>query len=200
MNHKRLLLTALILVVMAQLFVPFQMISKQADYASSGTEFQFRIRHNRPNGYMGGFSGSSMQGKYIWLPLEQDRFKVAGKKDWNYVQAVFVSFTKDSLGNAKILSVGKTKPSGSDWIKAKSFLTDRDSTVLHLSYPFSNYFIADKDTRDIDSAYTKKMNDSLSAISLKVKIKDNQFIVNDLMVDSLTFKEFVKKIRDKRKH
>ena len=199
MKHKTLLLSAFVLVALAQLFVPYQMISKEADYASSGREFQFRIRHNRPDGFRGGYSGSSVQGKYIWLQFEQDQFKIANGKGWEPGQIVYVSFSSDSLGNAKILAVSKTKPVATgDWVKARAFMNNRDTRLLHLNYPFNNFYIEDKDTRDIDSAFTKKMNDSLSAICLKVSIRENQFLVNDLVVDSLSFKDFVKKIREKK--
>ena len=104
----------------------------------------------------------------------------------------------DDSGNALILSVGKTKPAGSDWVKAKAFLNYKDSSSLKINYPFSNYYIEDQDTRDIDAAFTRKLRDSTSTLCLKVNIKDNQFIVRDLTVDSLTFKDFVKKVRSRR--
>jgi hypothetical protein len=198
MKHKALLLSAYVLVALAQLFVPYQMISKEADYALSGREFQFRIRHNRTDGYRGGYSGSTVQGKFIWLQFEENQFRVSDRKEWELGQTVYVTFTTDSMGYAAVRDVTKTRPATSDWVKAKAFMNNRDTTILSLVYPFNNYYIEDKDTRDIDTAFTRKMNDPVSSICLKVNIKENQFIVNDLMVDSLTFKEFVKKIREKK--
>jgi hypothetical protein len=199
MKHKTLILSAFVLVALAQLFVPYQMISKEAGYASSGREFQFRIRHNRPDDFRRGNTGSSIQGKYIWFQLEQDKWKVTDKKAWDAGQTVYVSFTSDNLGYAMPLEVTKTKPVSTDsWVKAGAYLNRKDSSTLHLIYPFNNYYLEDNTTKEIESALTRKLNDSLSTFCLKVSIRENQFMVNDLVVDSLSFKDFVKKIREKK--
>ncbi len=199
MNRKSLLLIAFICVAAIQLFVPIQMISKQADFAVSGQEFQFKIRHNRPNAFRGMNTGATIQGKFIWVQFEQDQLKVEDKKAWDAGQVVYVSFASDSLGYAKILSVTKTKPfDKKSWVKARAFVNRKDSSTVHLNYPFNNYYIEDSSTKDIDSVLTRKLDDSLSTISLKVSIRENQFLVKDLVVDSLSFRDFVKKIRNKK--
>jgi hypothetical protein len=83
-------------------------------------------------------------------------------------------------------------------VKARVFINNRDTNLLHLNYNFNIYDIEDKDISAVDSAFTRKMNDSASTICLKIKVKENQFSVNDLVVDSLSFKDFVKGIIEKR--
>ena len=65
MKTKTLLLSAFILVALVQLFVPFQMISNQAGYANTGTEFKFKTA-NRFNPDFNGI-GSDLSGKFIPL-------------------------------------------------------------------------------------------------------------------------------------
>jgi len=201
MNRKRLLIIAFILVALAQLFVPFQMISKQAKFSNTGNEFRFKIKSNHSRSFRRGNTGSSIRGRYIWLMFEEDKFRVADKKALDYNQPSYVLFTKDSMGFAKVQSVALNKPeTSSDWVKARIFPNFRDSTLMQISYPFNNYYIQDLIDKDIESILSKKLNDSLSVISLIVKIKENQFIVNDLMIDNTSFKDFIKKIQDNRKN
>lgn len=188
MKPKTLLYVAFALVALAQLFVPCLMISTKADIALAGKEFQFKIDNNH--------SGSSINGNYLWFRFEANKYKVTDKKDWERSQSVYVTFIKDSLGFAKIQSVSKKQPvNNNDWVKARAFLNYKDSSSLQLTYPFNNYYIENTNLRDIEKIVTKKLNDSLRIISLKVNIKENQFLVKDLMVDGLTFKEFVKGLK-----
>lgn len=190
MKTKNILYLAFALVALAQLLVPGLMISSLADKALTGREFQFKVEKNR--------SGSSIHGNYIWFRFEADQFRVADKKEWESTRSVYVSFTKDSLGFAKIESVSKVKPVNStNWVKARSYLNYKDSAMLQLTYPFNNYYIEDTNLKDIQKIVSKKLNDSLRVISLKVNIRENQFMVNNLMVDSLSFKEFVKGLSKK---
>jgi hypothetical protein len=190
MDPKRLLLIAFILVALAQLFVPWQMIIKQAGIAGTGTEFKFKtgLKGNRENN----LTGSSLRGKYIWLQFAEDHIKITDKKEWEVNQSAYVLFSRDSAGFAKIKSVTKVKPNNSsDWVRARVILNRKDSTSLQIIYPFNNYYIEDTDQKDIDSIIKKELNDSLKINYLKVRIKENQFLVSDLMINGVPFKELV---------
>ena len=198
MNHKRLLIIAFILVALAQLFVPFRMMSKQANLAKGGTEFYFKIRNNQSDSSLKGNAGSSVMGKNIWLQFEADSFKLTDKKDWDFRRNAFVSFTKDRFGFAMVVSVTQKKPgTGSDWVKAGAYRAGKDSGIIRLSYPFKNYTIEDNNTKEFDSIFSKALNNPKSNLYLKINIRENQFIVNDLFIDSLSFKEFVRKAINK---
>jgi hypothetical protein len=191
MKRKTLLLSALALVALAQLFVPWQMISKQAGYAKTGTEFNFktdsRVRFgiNHP--------GASLAGKYIALNFEEDHIRITDKKEWEQIQNAYVLFKKDSAGFAKIVSVTKTKPeNSSDWVRAGVWVNWRDTTSLHLNYPFRNYYIEDSNHKQSDSIIKYGLNDSLKINYLKIRIKENQFLAKDLLINGVPFKEMIK--------
>jgi hypothetical protein len=187
MKRKTLLLSALVLVALAQLFVPWQMISKQAGFAQTGTEFNFKTdsRVRRP--------GASLAGKYIALNFEQDHIRITNKKEWEHIQNAYVLFAKDSGGFAKIVSVTKKKPlTSSDWVRAGVWVNWKDSTSLQLNYPFRNYIIEDTNHNQVDSVIKYGLNDSLKINYLKIKIKENQFLANDLMINGVPFKEMIK--------
>ena len=205
MKFKIVLIVVFAIVAMAQLLVPTLMISRQVDFAMTGNEFKFKVRHNS--------RGTSIRGNFIWLQFEADKFKIEDKKDWENSQSVFVTFDKDSLGFAKVKEVTREKPQNSnDWVKAKALLNVRDSTsnkiarsrsfinyidysYLQLNYPFNNYIIEDTGSKDLVRNINKAMNDTLHSITLTVKIRENQFLAGDLKLDSVSFKDFVKGLK-----
>jgi hypothetical protein len=192
MNRKRLLFGAFIVVVVAQLFVPWHMISTQAGIAQTGTEFKFKTRHNINTGNIG--PGSSLMGKHIWLLFAENHIKIAVKKDWEEVQSAYVLFGSDSNGFAKIKSVTKIRPEGgSSWVRARAIVNWRDTTSLQLIYPFNDYYFEDTNNKKIDSIIKNGLNDSLKINYLKVRIKNNQFLIDDLLIDGVPFKEIVRK-------
>lgn len=195
MNRKILLLTVFILVAVAQLLVPKNMISNLAGFAKTGTEFKFKIRHQRSDGSTRGNTGTSMQGRFIWLQFEENRYKGVDSRILDLSRPVYVVFSSDSLGFAKVQSVMQNKPqTGSDWLKVRAFKNFReaDSSSLIINFPFNNYYIEDKDIKDTELGLTRKLKDPQSLIYLKVNIKENQYLVNDLVIDGLSFKDFAK--------
>lgn len=199
MKHKRLFPVLFVLVALAQLFLPYKLIRTQAEETLKGNTFNFRIRHIRPDAFERGNTRSSIQGKYVWLQFEQNRFKPSDMEEWRSNRPVYVTFEKDSLGFAKIRSVLRSKPHDTgNYVKARAWTDTRDSTALILMYPFRNYYLADKNTEDIDLELTKKLKDTLTTNYLVVKIRDNQYLASDLVIDSLSFRDFVKKIREPR--
>jgi hypothetical protein len=202
MKLKIWLIVAFAIVAIAQLFVPYKMISRQAEIAQTGNEFKFKIRHNR--------WGATIRGNFISLQFDADKFKIKDKKDWENSQSVFVTFDKDSLGFARVHNVTKEKPLDSkDWVKARAILMIRDSTsnkrararnlinyidysYLQLNYPFDKYNIEDTNAKGVGISLSEKMRDSLCNFTLDVKILENKFLAGDLKLDSVTFREFVK--------
>ena len=190
MKPKTLLLTVFILVALVQLFVPYQMIRKQAGFAETGTELKFRTE-NRFNPNFNGI-GSDLSGKFIWLKFREDHIKVADKKDWEYIQNAYIEFTTDSAGFAKIKSVTGKKPvNSSDWVRAAVHVDWKDSTRLQIYYPFSNYYIQDTKSKKVESVIKNGLCDTLKTNFLKIKLNENQFVVGDLMIEGIPFKVMI---------
>lgn len=190
MKTKTLLLIAFILVAMAQLFVPYQMIRTQAGFAETGTEFKFKTG-NRFNPNFNGI-GSDLSGKFIWLKFREDQIQIGDKKDWENIQNAYVEFTTDSAGFAKILSVATIKPvSRNEWVRARVNVDWKDSTRLQIFYPFNKYYIQDTKSKMVESVIKNRLCDTLKTNYLKIKIKENQFVAGDLVIDGVPFKEMI---------
>lgn len=201
MKPKILLIIAFVVVAIAQLLVPYRMISHEAEFANSGNEFIFKVSNSGQR--------YSIRGNHIWLRFEADKVPIKDKNMWENSQSVFVTFERDSLGMARIADVSKNKPENNDnWIKAKAFLrfesknidslktrrfvNVRDSSHLYLTYPFQNFNIGDANPKEKEKIFLKTMNNSFSDITLRVKIRQNQFLVGELTADTLSFREYVK--------
>ena len=190
MKPKTLLLSAFIMVALAQLFVPFRMISKQDGFAETGTEFKFKT-DNRLNPNFNGI-GSDLSGKFIWLKFREDHIQIADKKDWENIQNAYVEFATDSAGFAKIRSVAAIKPVNRNyWVRARVNVDWKDSTRLQIIYPFNKYYIRDTQIKKVESVIKNGLCDTLKTNFLKIKIKENQFVAGDLMIDGVPFKEMI---------
>lgn len=195
MNRKSLLLTVFILVAVAQLLVPKYMISNLAGFAQTGKEFKFKIRHQRTDSPARGNIGTTMEGRFIWLQFEENRYKGEDTRNLNLSRAVYVVLSSDSLGFAKIQSITQNKPAtSSDWLKVRAYknFRDSDTSSLVVNFPFNNYYIEDKDIKDTEERLTRKLKDQESLICLNIFIKENHFRIDDLFVDGMSFKDFVK--------
>ena len=50
-------------------------------------------------------------------------------------------------------------------------------------------------TRSVESIIKNGLNDSLKVNYLKIKIRENQFLVEDLIINDVSFKELMKNIK-----
>lgn len=194
MKSKKLILAAFILVAMIQLFVPIRMISTQAGFAENGTEFKFKTKNRFNPDYNG--IGSDISGKFIRLNFTEDHINITNQKDWKELQNAYVEFSTDSNGFAKILSVKNDKPANSsNWVRAGVRVNWKDSTKLQLFYPFNNYYIQDTNNKNIEPILKTGLCDTLKTNFLKIKIKENQFVSGDLMIDGVSFKDLIGKVQ-----
>ncbi len=190
MKTKTLLLSAFILVALVQLYVPIQMISSQAGYANTGTEFKFRTA-NKFNPDFNGI-GSDLSGKFILLWVKENHVAITDKQYWEKIHHAYVIFTTDSAGFAKVRSVTTMKPVDTyDWVWTNVWVNRKDSTRLQIAYPFQNYYIRDTENKKVESVIKNGLCDTLKTNYLKIKIKENQFVVGDLMIDGVPFKEMI---------
>lgn len=197
MKTKTLLLSAFILVGLVQLYVPIQMISSQAGYANTGTEFKFRTA-NKLNPDFNGI-GTDLSGKFILLRFKESQVAITDKQYWEKIHHAYVILTTDSAGFAKIRSVTTMKPvNTNDWIWTNVWVNRKDSTRLQIVYPFKNYYIRDTENKQVESVIKNGLCDTLKTNFLKIKIKENQYVVGELMINGVPFKEMIGEVKKSR--
>lgn len=108
---------------------------------------------------------------------------------------VYATLSSDSAGFAMVGNLMQNKPeSGSNWLKVRAYknFPNSDSSSLIINFPFNTYYIEDKDIKNTADRLTAKLKDPNSIIYMKVFIRENHFLISDLVIDGQSFRDFVK--------
>jgi uncharacterized membrane-anchored protein len=186
MRSKKILLVALILVALAQLFVPAKMIWNREVVLATGTAFKFKVALIDPH--------DPFRGKYITLSYKENTFSATQEEDWIPGESVFVALTTDDSGFAKIKSVLKTQPSENlDFVRARlSFLTDNTSNKLIIDYPFDRYYMEESKAHEAELVFRRQQKDDGRTAVALVNVKNGDAVLKDILIDGQSIKEVVK--------
>ncbi len=199
MKNKSLLITAFILILVAQWLVPAQMISEHEDVAANGKVFKFKTAPVDPY--------DAFRGKYIILNFKENQGKVTEQnRKLNYGDEIFVTFA-DSSGYALVASVLLEKPENtSDYVKAKVDYIDntiglfpisktgaRPKLFVHIDYPFERYYMNEVKAPEAEIAYNKSTRERKDNVYAQVAIKNGVGIVKDVIIDNVSIRDYVEK-------
>ncbi|UPT70597.1 MAG: GDYXXLXY domain-containing protein [Flavobacterium sp. JAD_PAG50586_2] len=202
MKSKSIVLIAFILVVIAQLFVPIQMINSQEDVLTTGKTLKFKMAPIDPY--------DAFRGKFIYLNFANDRIPVNNEtRKLKYNDEIFVTF-RDSAGYALPVSASKTKPvSTSEYIKAKVDYVDNRAVLkfnsavnrsnrlyVYFDYPFNRFYMNEDKAPEAEKAYATASRDLKENVYAEVAIKNGIGVVKDVFIDSIPIKDYVEKLAD----
>jgi uncharacterized membrane-anchored protein len=187
MNSKKIILPAFILVALAQLYVPAKMILDREVVLLTGTGYKFKTAPIDP--------GDPFRGKYITLDFEEITVTIPNEQDWIIGETVYVSFTTDKEGYAKIKSVSLAKPvKEHDFLEAKvRYVTNNGSNKLTIDYPFDRYYMAESKAHDAELVYRRSLRDTNRTTFALVNIKNGNAVLKDVLIDGISIKEMVKR-------
>lgn len=186
MNNKKLLLTAFILVALAQLYVPTKMIWDKESVIDKGVEFKFKTAPIDPN--------DPFRGKYITLSYDENTVTVSDEQDWVEGEPIYVILVTDKSGYAKIQSVSKTNPTDNEnYIKAKvGFTWGNASNTLTIDYPFDRYYMEESKAYDAELTYRQSQQDTSKITYALVSVKNGDAVLRDVLIDGISIREVVK--------
>ncbi|MDO5989587.1 GDYXXLXY domain-containing protein [Flavivirga amylovorans] len=176
-----------IIVVLAQLFIPFQMIFNQETILEKGKAYKFKTQPVDPT--------DPFKGKYITLNYEINRYKTNDSL-WERNEAIYVYLTKDSLGFAKIAAINKEVllNNGNDYIKAKARWYSKYSKELSIELPFNRYYMEETKAYNAEVAVRNRQRDSLPNNTYAlVYVKDGEAVLDDVIIDDMSIKDYVEK-------
>ncbi|MDD5571298.1 MAG: GDYXXLXY domain-containing protein [Bacteroidales bacterium] len=193
MNKKKLILTAFILVALAQLYVPAKMIFDKEDILAKGKEYKFKTAPIDPN--------DPFRGKYIALRYEENTFKVQNEGEWMSNETIYVILATDKDGFAKIHSVSKVKPQGNrDFVKAKvRYFTNSYDKEINIEYPFNRFYMEEYKAPVAEKAYREALSDSAKVTYALIRIKDGDAVIKDVLIDGISINEIVKNKKNNKK-
>lgn len=187
MNTKKLLITAFILVVLAQWFVPARMILDQETVLRSGKEYRFRTAPLDPS--------DPFRGKYITLNFRDDHFPVSKDEVWRSGENIYVLLTGDQEGFATIRSVSKEKPrTGTDFVKAKvRYMSYDRAKTLYIDYPFDRYYMEESKAPRAERLYNESRTDTTRKAYALVRVLGSKAVLEDVLINGVSIKALAEK-------
>jgi uncharacterized membrane-anchored protein len=203
MNKKYFLITAFIILAIAQIFIPAKMIFGQEDIIETGKEFHFRTEPIDPN--------DPFRGKYIHLNYKDDFFYNTDTSiKWHSHETAYVILKTDDEGFAQIISTQKEKPDNDvNFLKVKlryvSNYSNTNSDIINninnnnnnkeqinINYPFDRYYMEETKSQDAEDYYRKSSVDTNSVCYSVVKIKNGEAVLIDVVINDKSIKDIIK--------
>lgn len=193
MNSRKIILPAFIIVALIQLYIPAKMVLDQEDILTSGTIYKFRAAPIDPI--------DPFRGKYITLTYRETTFDIPNEKDWVNGETIYVSFATDNDGFAKIRSVSKDKPTGTnDFLKARvSYISINGENELTIEYPFNRFYMEESKAYDAELTYRQSQLDTNQVTYSLVSIKKGDAVLRDVLIDGRSIKEIAKANQQNKK-
>lgn len=197
MKNKSVYVAAFVLLVLAQWYVPAQMISEHEDVATNGEVLKFITAPVDPY--------DAFRGKYIILNFKEDKGKITKEtKSLNYGADIYVTFT-DSSGYALVESVLVDEPKDNPvYVKAKVDYIDNNLFLLnskvkrprlniHIDYPFERYYMNEIKAPKAETAYQESNRQEKDKVYAQIAIKNGIGVVKDVIIDNKSIKDYVDK-------
>lgn len=176
-----------IIVVIAQLFIPAQMILNQESILKTGKAYKFKTQPVDPS--------DPFKGKYINLNYDINSYKTNDSL-WERNEPIYVYLTKDSLGYASIETVSRVllPKNNNDYVKANSGWYTNYSKVLNIKYPFTKYYMEETKAYDAEVAVRNRERDSIPNNTYAlVYVKNGEAVLDDVVIDEISIKDYVEK-------
>ncbi len=173
-----------IIVALAQLFIPAQMILDQEDVLDTGTVYKFRTQPVDPS--------DPFRGKYITLSYDIN----SGESNdtlWTRKQDAYVYIEKDNSGFAKLYKVSREPLDiDNDYVIAEVNWYNKKTKKLTFNLPFDRFYMEETKAKPAEDAYRKAQRDSLSNnIYGLVYIKDGKAVLKDVIINDVSIAKYV---------
>ena len=185
MKNKKYIFILFILVVLIQLFVPLNITFEHKNILKNGKEYKFEVAPIDPT--------DPFRGKYITLRYKNNTFMVKNYVSWKRNDDVYVLFSTDNKGFAKIKSISKKKPGNNKfYLKSTIIYLNYINKEIIINYPFNRYYIGEYKAKKTEEIYRKYLNDSTKTIYALVKIKNGKAVIKDIRVNKKSIKQLFK--------
>ena len=184
---KKIVIPIFIVVMLAQLYVPAQMILGRESVISEGEVFKFITAPVDPS--------DPFRGKYIILNFEATEFSLTDENDFEIYQDVYVWLEKDENGYAQIANVTKEAPTDDvQYVKAivQQLTPYENPEKLRVRYLFDRFYMEESKAYDAEVSYRESMENEGSHTYALVHIKDGQAVVTDVFIDELPILQYLK--------
>lgn len=187
---KQFAIGAFIIIAIVQWFVPGKMIRDKEVVLRKGSIFHFRTEPVDPL--------HPFKGRYIALSFRENEFTTASPDSalFNYGDA-YVLLEKDRDGFAKIKNVVKQKPGAAlDYVQASISYIDRkkDTAVIHLQYPFDEFYMDEFKAPRAETAYRESTRDSTQKTYAVVSILNGDAVIKDVIINNKPIRQVIRQM------
>ena len=186
MKSKTLIFSLFILVVLAQLYVPFKMILDEENVLKTGKEFKFETAPIDPE--------DPFRGKYISLHFKNNSFPIKNKKNWIRNEEVYVVLRNNKEGFAEIENVLLNEPKNKkEYIKAKVeyVISTSKSKKITIKYPFERFYMKETKAKNAELLAAKTLNETAKIVYASVFVKNGKAVLNNVLIDGVPIKDLV---------
>lgn len=186
MNNKKILLPAFIVMALIQLYIPSKIILDNESVLRSGTIYKFRTAPIDPT--------DPFRGKYITLNYRETTYNAPNIDDWVMGENIYVTFTTDNNGFAKIESVTKNKPADTDaYLKTKvNYVSASGNNQLIIDYPFDKYYMEESIAPSAELLYNHSRLDTNQVAYSLVSVRKGNAVLKDVLINGVPIREVVK--------
>lgn len=182
-EDKRIFWPLFILMLIAQLAVPFGMVYNKNKIADEGTMYKFELGAIDPN--------DPFRGKYIILNPKNNSFHAS--RSLPFSETMYATFKTDSLGFAEINTLNNKPPKNEHHLKVSIIGTTdtKAAQVIRVNYPFDRYYMNEHKALAAEKAIQSIRRDSSSVAYVEVKIKNGQHVTQAVKIDGIPIEHYL---------
>ncbi|MBK5277535.1 MAG: GDYXXLXY domain-containing protein [Bacteroidia bacterium] len=187
---KKIIIPAFILMVAAQWLVPGKMIFDSEQTLKEGVEFKFKTQPIDPS--------DPFRGKYITLNFDANVWETDTTQEYYRDQTIYVSVSTDSTGFARLTGLYTERPSGQNihLIKANVHYSSKydGKQDIYIRYPFERFYVEESKASEAENLYRERQRDSTQIVYALVKVKNEQAILQDVMINGKSIVSIVREL------
>jgi len=173
-----------LVVAVAQLFVPAQMIMGQETVLTQGKAYKFKTHPVDPS--------DPYRGKYITLRYDMNRAPNKGLT-WERNEEIYVYIKEDSLGFAEMVEVSKSPiNSNNDYVIAQARRSYKDYNQVFFDLPFNRFYMNENKAKPAEDAYRIAQRDTIPNNTYGlVYVKDGEAVLKDVIINEVSIADYV---------
>ncbi len=187
--NKKILISIFILVALAQLYVPFNMILSREETISVGQMFKFPVEPVDPH--------DPFLGKYVRLNFRNDR--IAHEEEdtnWTMGQKLYITLENDENGFAAISSVSDVEPDGDNWMPVTFDWYHNTKKEVIITYPFTRYYMEESKAKPAEDLYRQSVRSDSSIAYATVFVHQGEAVLTGLFIDDVPIEILAAEKRD----
>lgn len=179
---KFILPLAFVIMVIAQLYIPANMILESEKILSDGQVFKFKTAPIDPT--------DPFRGKYIALNFEATSFRGKLPDTFFYGEKVYVSLSTNNEGFARIADISKSIPENEHYVSGTvSNFFEGDTSYVSVEYPFNRFYMEESKAYHAELAYNESARDSNQTTYALVSIRNGDAVIKDVIINGVPIRQ-----------